>query len=364
MLRAPLHGGEGDLQIPCLDCAECCRPKAAAGTNDLQKLNERRLTTQPSSLAAWLPSSAHLWPVKECVQKPPSTSQTRTVRSAEAVASRPPDASTAMSATGALCPLKLRSACPFSSDQQRSWRLRDAVKSCRALGLRARAVSGSESCRQAGRGGWRQAAAAGFSRACAGDGPVAAHRLFITSCTALTGRHPPQAPQSGAACMVGCRDAPRAASAARHRSMDPLAWPHQRKRTPAAAHRAKVAQGRLYKRPLVSGALCMSAWALSWSDLTGQACRLAGPRQWATPQLAAAPCGRWQRGSVAGWVRVLGEDRMQYDDLGRCRKGRCVPWQRLNRVALVGACGALGGSACDDHDPQKSVGHNKADTWL
>lgn len=42
-----------------------------------------------------------LWPVKECVQKPPSTSHTLADLSALAVASRPPLPSTAMCSTGA-----------------------------------------------------------------------------------------------------------------------------------------------------------------------------------------------------------------------------------------------------------------------
>ena len=44
---------------------------------------------------------ADLWPVKECVQKPPSMSHTLADLSALALASRPPLPSTAMCSTGA-----------------------------------------------------------------------------------------------------------------------------------------------------------------------------------------------------------------------------------------------------------------------
>ena len=46
-------------------------------------------------------------PRNECVQYPPSTSQTRIFLSAPAVASNPPEASQAMSATGPLCAYKI-----------------------------------------------------------------------------------------------------------------------------------------------------------------------------------------------------------------------------------------------------------------
>lgn len=49
---------------------------------------------------------ADLWPVKECVQKPPSMSHTLADLSALAVASRPPVPSTAMCSTGARWPCK------------------------------------------------------------------------------------------------------------------------------------------------------------------------------------------------------------------------------------------------------------------
>lgn len=261
MLRAPLHGGEGDLQIPCAPNAkQLCRQllrHAQLQPSDIRTREAGKSLKSPQHHSA-SPQDPYLWPVKECVQKPPSTSHTRTVRSAEPVASSPPDASTAMSATGALCPLKLRSACPLSSDQQRSCRLRDAVNNWRALGLRASAVRGSESCRQ------QSSVAAGFGQAGTDYRSVAVHTLIIAACIGSAGRQPAQAPQGDAACMVGCRDAPRAASAARRRSMDPPAWPHRRRRTPATVHRAIVAQGRRYKILLVSGALYMIVWVLSW----------------------------------------------------------------------------------------------------
>jgi hypothetical protein len=48
-------------------------------------------------------------PRNECVQYPPSTSQTRIFLSAPAVASNPPEASQAMSATGPLCACRISS---------------------------------------------------------------------------------------------------------------------------------------------------------------------------------------------------------------------------------------------------------------
>ena len=79
------------------------------------------------------------------MQKPPSMSHTLTVLSALQVARRADVESTAMSATGALWPLKVVRALPVAIDHDFSWRLREAVKRWRPSGLKARAVMGSES---------------------------------------------------------------------------------------------------------------------------------------------------------------------------------------------------------------------------
>lgn len=67
-----------------------------------------------------------LWPLKKCVQNPPSTSHTSTFLSAPAVASNPPDASQAMPITGPSCPYTTPHTKNFftqwiSSDNEPKW---------------------------------------------------------------------------------------------------------------------------------------------------------------------------------------------------------------------------------------------------
>ena len=90
-------------------------------------------------------STTPVCPRNTCVQNPPSTSNTRTVRSAELVASNVPVASTAQSAIGAECGLKVRRHSPVEMFHRFTTRDREQAKMVSPLPSKQSAVMGSVS---------------------------------------------------------------------------------------------------------------------------------------------------------------------------------------------------------------------------